>query len=153
VPFTHYPKLSANVICAWVQPAPPDKPNFLGHPRFAMLNRFVKPLEPGSTLVAYQEAINFTRFFGSIACDQPLEVVVTFSNDEVDDDGHYVTDENIYQLHYDAEERRHLYDPSKQAATGKFFSMIFGRWLRVEVKNVGTSPTGLLRLYVRGSVF
>jgi len=136
-----------------VQPAPPDRPNFLGHPRFSTLNRFREPLEPGKSVVAYQEAINFTRFFGSIACDQPLEIVVSFSNDEVAPDGHWVTDANIDQLSYDAEERRHLYDPGKQAVTGKFFSMIFGRWLKIEARNTGKAPTRCLRLYVRGSVF
>lgn len=103
--------------------------------------------------MGYQEAINFTRFFGSIACDQPLEVVISFSNDEVAPDGHWVTDDNINQLHYDAEERRHTYDPKKQAVTGKFISMILGRWLRIEVKNTGPAAPEFLRLFVRGSVF
>ncbi len=153
MPYTHYPKLSANVIFAWVQPAPPDKPNFLGHPRFASLNRFVKPLEPGESVVGYQEALNFTRFFGSMACDQSLEVTFSFSNDEVAPDGHWVTDDNIAKLNYDAEALRQLYQPDKQAQTGKYFVTIFGRWLKVEVKNTGKASTEFLRLFVRGSVF
>jgi hypothetical protein len=46
-----------------------------------------------------------------------------------------------------------LYDPKKQGPTGKYFSMIFGRWIRVEAKNIGEAPTKQLRIYVRGSVF
>ncbi len=153
MPYTHYPKLSANVIFAWVQPAPPDKPNFLGHPRFATLNRFKEPLEPGKSVVGFQEALNFTRFYGSIASDQSLEMTISFSNDEVAPDGYWVTDGNIFELNYDAEERRHQYDPKKQGATGKFFAIIFGRWLKIEIKNTGDKPTEFLRVYVRGSVF
>jgi hypothetical protein len=153
VPFTHYPKLSANVIFACVQPAPPDKPNFLGHPRFSTLNRFKEPLAPGKSVVGYQEALNFTRFFGTIACDQKLLVIVSFSNDEVAADGHWVTDDNIHDLNYDAVEREHQYEPSKQGPTGKFIAIILGRWLKVEVKNVGDTDTKFLRVYVRGSVF
>lgn len=153
MPYTHYPKLSANIIFAWVQPAPEDRPNFLTMPRFSLLNRFEKPLEPGQTVVGYQEAQNFTRFYGSIASDQPLEVTFTFSNDEVAPDGHWVTDENISRLNYDAEALRQLYDPAKQAQTGKYFVTIYGRWLKVEVKNTGKQATEQLRVFVRGSVF
>lgn len=153
MPFTHYPKLAANVIFAWVQPAPPLEPGFLGQPSFAKLNRFKKALEPGEIVVGYQEAQNFTRFYGSIASDQPLEVTFTFSNDEVAPDGHWVTDENIDKLHYDAEALKQLYEPTKQAQTGKYFVTIFGRWLEVKVKNAGKAPTNELRVFVRGSVF
>lgn len=153
MPFTHYPKLAANVVFAWVQPAPPDKPGFLDQPRFSALNRFKKPLEAGQTVVGYQEAQNFTRFYGSIAADQKLEVTFTFSNDEVGPDGTYVTDESLPSLNYDAESHKQLYDPVKQSATGKFFVTILGRWLRVEVKNVGDVSTKILRVFVRGSVF
>jgi len=153
VPFTHYPKLAANVIFAWVQPAPPDAPGFLGQPAFSTLNRFVKPLEPNEVVVGYQEAQNFTRFYGSIASDQPLIVTFTFANDEVGPDGAPVSDETIAQLHYDAEALKQMYDPTKQAQTGKYFVTIFGRWLRVEVQNAGKKPTSELRVFVRGSVF
>ncbi len=153
MPFTHYPKLAANVIFAWVQPAPPKKPGFLRQPAFADLNRFKEPLEPGKTFVGYQEAQNFTRFYGSIASDQPLEVTFTFSNDEVAEDGSWVTDENIATLNYDAEALKQLYDPKKQGATGKYFVTIFGRWLKVEIKNTGDKATEKLRVFVRGSVF
>ena len=153
MPFTHYPKLAANVICAWVQPPPPDKPAFLNMPRFSALNRFKKPLEPGEVFVAHQEAQNFTRFFGSIFSDQPLEVSFSFSNDEVAPDGHWVTDDNIHDLNYDALALKQLFDPKNAAASGKYFVTIFGRWLEVKVKNTGDKSTEKLRVYVRGSVF
>lgn len=151
--FTHYPKTDTNVIFAWVSPAPPDKPNFLNHPKFSTLNLLKAPIEPGKSVVAYHSAQNFTRFYGSLACDQPLEVCFTFSNDEVTEDGDWVTDENMKTLNYDAEALKQAYDPSKQAATGKYLVTIYGRWLRVEVKNVGSKPTSWMRVYVRGSVF
>jgi hypothetical protein len=91
--------------------------------------------------------------YGSVFCDQPLEVVLSFSNDEVAPDGDWVKDENLKELHYDAEALRQLYDPKKQGPTGKFFSTIYGRWLRIEVKNLGTAPTSEMRVFVRGSVF
>jgi hypothetical protein len=153
VPFTHYPKLAANIIAAWVQPAPPDKDPFLNLPRFASLNRFDKPLEPGQAVVAYQDGQNFTRFYGTIASDQPLEVTFCFSNEETDPEGRWVTDDTVHRLHYDGEALRQLYSPDKQGASGKYFVMIYGRWLRIEVKNVGDAPTKELRVFVRASVF
>lgn len=110
-------------------------------------------LGPGASVVAFHDAQPFTRFYGSIACDVPLDVSLTFSNDEVDAEGHVVTDDNIHVLNYDAFGVRQLYDPAKQEQTGKYFSMIFGRWIRVEVKNVGERPLAILRFYLRGSVF
>lgn len=153
MPFTHYPKLTWNLLAAWVQPKPSDGKSFLGQPKFATLNRFVEPLEPGTTVVSYHDAQPFTRFYGSIAADQKLEVSFTFSNDEVGPDGNFVTDETLPELHFDAEALKQLYDSGKQGATGKYFVTIFGRWLRVEIKNVGDKPTEMLRVYVRGSVF
>jgi hypothetical protein len=153
VPFTHYPKNSFNLIFAWVQPPPPDREPFFGQPRFATLNRFEKPLEPGATVSAYHDAQPFTRFYGSVASDQPLEMVLAFSNEETAPDGFYVTDENIHLLNYDAEALKQAYEPAKQAQTGKYFATIFGRYFRVEVKNVGSAPTKSLRVFVRGSVF
>ena len=117
------------------------------------MNLATGTLAPGESFVAYHSSQNFTRFFGSIAADQPVEVECTFSNDEVTDDGDWVTDENMKTLHYDAEALKVAYDPTKQAATGKFLVTIFGRWLRVSVKNVGTTPMEKYRIYVRGSVF
>lgn len=153
MPFTHYPKLAANIIFAWVQPAPPDLPAFLNLPRFSTLNRFSLPIGPGKSAISHQDAQNFTRFYGTIAADQPLEVTFSFSNDEVGIDGHHVTDDNVHGLNYDGEALRQLYDPAKQGATGKYFVMIYGRWMRVEIKNVGDKPTRALRVFVRGSVF
>lgn len=148
----------ANIVFAWVQPAPPHvehekgRPNFLGRP-FSKTNRFREPITPGESVFGYHDAQPFTRFYGSIACDQPLDVTLTFSNDEVDEEGHPVSDHNISQLHYDAWGDRKLYDPSKQDQTGKLMSMIFGRWIRVEAKNLGKEPPAFMRIYVRGSVF
>jgi hypothetical protein len=120
---------------------------------FSELNRFDQPVKPGESVVAYQDAQNFTRFYGSIASDQRLEVTFSFSNEEVDAKGFWITDDNIASLNYDAEATKQLYEPGKQGATGKYFVTIFGRWLKVEVKNTGDQPTSRLRVFVRGSVF
>lgn len=127
-------------------------PDFLGC-LFSELNHFDKPIEPGQAVVSYHDAQPFTRFYGSIACDQPLEVMLTFSNDEVDREGRRISDENISSLNYDAEAVKQFYDPKKQAQTGKYFSTIFGHWIRVEIKNTGEKATETLRVFVRGSVF
>jgi len=158
MPMTHYPKTTDNLVFAWVQPAPPDAPmkegmpDFLGRP-YSELNLFREPIPPGEFVVAYHDAQPFTRFYGTCACDQPLEVTISFSNGDVDADGIVVHDSNIAELNYDGEALKLLYDPAKQGPTGKFFVTIFGRFLRVEVKNVGEEPTTMLRAYVRGSVF
>lgn len=147
-----------NVVFAWVQPPPPDVepqaglPDFLGYP-FSELNRFRDSIEPGKSVVGYHDAQPFTRFYGSICCDQPLDVSLVFSNDEVGPDGRVVSDDNIGSLHYDAHGAHQLYDPAKQEQTGKTFSMIFGRWIRIEVKNLGDHAPTFLRLFIRGSVF
>lgn len=120
---------------------------------FSELNRFKDAIKPGESVVAFQDAQNFTRFYGSIACDQALEVICSFSNDEVASDGTHVTDDNIHKLNYDAEGLKQLYDPNKQAQTGKYFTTIYGRWLRVEIKNVGKDEPKFMRVYTRGSVF
>ena len=146
------------MVFAWVQPPPPDvppqegKPDFLGRP-FSELNLFEGPIEPGETVVGYHDAQPFTRFYGSVFSDQPLAVSLTFSNEEVDEEGHVVSDDNIDSLNYDAVGLRQLYDPKKQDQTSKIFTMIFGRWIRVEIKNVGDRETALLRVFIRGSVF
>ena len=150
---SHYPKLVSNVLACWVQPPPPDRAHFFGQVRFKTLNRFEAPLEPQQSCVAHHDAQNFTRLYGSVFCDQPLEVVLSFSSDEVAPDGDWVRDENLPDLHYDAEALHQAYDPNKQAVTGKFFSTIYGRWLKMEVKNVGRAPTTEMRVFLRGSVF
>jgi hypothetical protein len=158
VPLTHYPKTVENLVFAWVQPRPPDVrpkkglPDFLGRP-FSELNRFKKALAPGESVVGYHDAQPFTRFYGSFASEQSLEITLSFSNDEVTSDGHWVTDGNIDTLNYDAEALRQIYDPKKASVTGRFFVTIFGRWLRVQVRNLGEGSTETLRIYVRGSVF
>jgi hypothetical protein len=158
VPLTHYPKTSDNLVFAWVQPPPPDAPlreglpDFLGRP-FSELNRFREPIAPGESVVGYHDAQPFTRFYGSLCCDQSLDVTLAFSNDEVDANGQLVCDESIDSLNYDALGVHQIYDPKKQEQTGKFFGLIFGRWIRFEIKNVGDEATTILRAYVRGSVF
>ncbi len=158
MPLTHYPKNSDNLVFAWVLPAPPDvpvktdAPDFLGRP-YSEMNRLKGPIDPNALVVAYHDAQPFTRFYGTIASDQPLEVTISFSNEDVATDGHVVGDDNIDDLHYDGEALKQLYDPQKQGPTGKFFVTIYGRFLRAEVKNVGSAPTQKLRVYVRGSVF
>jgi hypothetical protein len=158
IPLTHYPKTAENLVFAWVQPAPRDVdpedglPDFLGR-YFSEVNRFEKALEPNQVVVGYHDAQPFTRFYGSISCDQPLEVTISFSNDEVAADGRTISDDNIGSLNYDAEALKQLYDSKKQGPTGKYFCTIFGHWIRVEIKNVGEKPTEKLRVYVRGSVF
>ncbi len=117
------------------------------------MNRFEEPIEPGESVVAHHDAQPFTRFYGTVFCDQPLEVTLAFSNDDVNADGRVVGDDNIDQLHYDGEALKQLYDPQKQGPTGKFFVTIYGRFIRVEIKNTGDAPTQELRAYVRGSVF
>lgn len=156
MPLSHYPKTVKNIVFALVQPAPQDvepkkgRPDFLGRP-FSELNRFTQPIEAGKSVVGYHDAQPFTRFYGSVFSTTALEVVLAFSNDEVASDGHWVTDDNISELHYDAEALRLIYDPAKGGQ--KFFVTIYGRFLRVEIKNTGTAPTTVLRAVVRGSVF
>lgn len=120
---------------------------------FDDLNLIRAPLAADGELVAHHAAQPFTRFYGSVACDRSLEIVFEFANDETDKDGRYVTDKTLPDLHYDAEGLRLFYEPQKQAATGKFLVTIYGRWLRVTVKNTDKVPTEFLRCYVRGSVF
>jgi hypothetical protein len=153
VPFTHYPKNAFNLIFAWVQPRPPVGKPFFGQPPFSTLNLFEKPLEPGAVVSAFHDAQPFTRFYGSVACDQPLEMTLSFSNEETDANGDYVTDDNIAGLNFDAEALKQMYEPTKQGPTGKYFCTIFGRYFRVQIKNVGPKPTEFLRVFVRGSVF
>lgn len=158
IPLTHYPKTVENLVFAWVQPPPPNVrpkegfPDFIGRP-FSEMNRFRKPVDPGASVVGYHDAQPFTRFYGTVFSDQPLEVTLTFSNDDIASDGCVVSDDNINQLHYDGEALRLFYDPAKQGQTGKFFCTIFGRFLRVEIKNTGDASTKEMRCYVRGSVF
>ena len=121
--------------------------------RFSSVNRLWASLGPGESFVFCHEAQNFTRFFGSLASDQSLELVCAFSNDEVAPDGEPVADANISLLHYDAEALRQRFDPERPAVGGKFFVTIYGRWIRVVLSNVGSAPTAFLRAYVRGSVF
>lgn len=138
-------------------PAPPDKPHpHLPLPLLSEVNRATGPLEPGKVIRVYHEAQNFTRFYGSITADQPLEIACSFSNDEVFlEGGEHVNDTNIHLLNYDAEALRQTFDPAKPKASNgsKFFVTIFGRWICFELTNKGTAPTQFVRAYLRGSVF
>lgn len=151
--YTHYPKQVWNLIGAVRLPPPADKDNFLKLPRFSTVNHGKDPIPPGETVVIYHEAQNFTRFTGTLFADQPFEFAIHFSNDVVDDEGDFVSDVNLSKLHYDGEALRHLYDPKKHSATCKYFVSTYGRWMRIEIKNVGTSPIEKMRVYVNGSVF
>ena len=115
----------------------------------------VYALQPGASFVAYHSAQNFTRFFGSLASDQPLELGCSFSNDEVAPSGEAICDENLKDLFYDAEALHQAFDPTKPKINngGKFFITIFGRWICVELTNRGSAPTSVLRAYLRCSVF
>lgn len=155
MPFTHYPKNQITLLGAWVWPRPPVKPNFLNFPPFDELNLLMEPLGPGETVVLYHEAQNFTRFFGTLAADQPLELVCSFSNDEVAADGSAIDDDNLKTLNYDGEALRQLYSPDKPKGSNgsKFFITIFGRWICVELTNKGDKPVEKLRAFIRCSVF
>jgi hypothetical protein len=153
MPYTHYPKLSSNIIFAWVWPRPPAAEPFYGSPPFDKLNRMAEPLAADAAVVGYHEAQGFTRFYGTIASDQPLDVSFRFSNDEVAPDGHWVNDENLALLNYDGWALRQAYEPGKQEQTGKYLVTIYGRWLRVQIRNMGVEPATFCRVYVRGSVF
>ena len=63
-----------------------------------------------------------------------------------------VSDGNIDALNYDALGVHVVYDPKKQE-TGRFFVVIYGRWIKIEIKNLGDQEPEFLRAYVRGSVF
>ena len=152
--FTHYPKQVWNLFGAVRWPAPPDKPTFLDvMPLFSTINHGKSSIGAGEKVVFFHEAQNFTRFAGTLFADQSFEFAIHFSNDIVTDDGDFVTDENISKLHYDGEALRHLYDPKKHSGTCKYFVSTYGRWLRVEVKNVGDKAIEQIRVYVNGSVF
>ena len=155
MPFTHYPKQANNLLVAWVWPPPPDKKNFLSFPRFSEVNLLREPLKPGETVRFFHEAQNFTRFFGTLASDQPLQITCAFSNDEVAPDGEYVCDENLKDLNYDGLALDQAFDPKKPPLSNgsKFFAVIFGRWIRVELTNKGEVPISFVRVYVRCSVF
>lgn len=154
MPFTHYPKLTWNLIACWVHPTPPDNGKlFLGQSVFSYLNKYTTELLPNKCSISYHDAQPFTRIYGSVACDQPLEVSFSFSNEEMDSYGNYICDDNISSLNYDAEALKHMYDPTKQSASGKYFVLIYGRWMRVCVQNTGINPASFVRVFVRGSVF
>lgn len=147
--FSHYPRLENDIVVAAHYPAPPDRPNFKSLPRLSHRNLLDKPLEPGEALVACHSASNFTRFIASLACDAPLTFAAYFSNDEVAPDGHWVQDRNIASLNWDVVALEKKYTPGEKHHGIWFIK--HGKWLKVEVRNVGEHPTGFLRCYVRGS--
>jgi len=72
MPFTHYPKLEENLFlfATWYGK---------GDPR----NSIQSPLDVGGGVNLYGCAQNFTRFYGTIYCDQPLAVEFDFGNEDV----------------------------------------------------------------------
>lgn len=118
-------------------------------PRFDETNLAREQLAPGESYLAHHSVLGCTRLYTSIAADQPLEVTFEFSNDEVSDDGCWVTDETMPKLHWDVIERKE----HKVGDRKGHWVLILGRWLRVRVRNIGTAPASELRVYVRGSVF
>lgn len=151
--FSHYPKVSGNLVFAWRLPRPPVKDPFPGFLSFDEVNLAKGPLGVGETFSACHDGIGFTRLFFTVKCTQPLEIVLSFSDDEVDDEGNPVTDDNLSKLDYYVEAKRHLYDPTKHERTCKWFAIVDGRWLRIEIKNTGDKPVKSLKAYLRGSVF
>lgn len=72
MPFTHYPKLEENLFLSACWYGEND-------PR----NTIDQPLAPGAEgVVLHGVAQNFTRFYGTVAADQPLDVTFSFSNEE-----------------------------------------------------------------------
>lgn len=115
-------------------------------------NLLKEPLPPNKEVSAYHSAQNFTRFYGSLYADQPLEMTASFSNDEVTDDGDWPTDVQLPSLHYDALADHKTYKPDAPG-TGKFFVIIHGKWIKFTVKNIGEETITKMRVYIRGSVF
>ncbi len=147
--FSHYPRLENDLVLSWHWPRPPDCPPFKSLPAFGPRNRALEALAPGAAIVGYHSAANFTRFLGSLACDQPLSLLVQFSNDEVAPDGNYVQDSNVATLNWDLLAAEKSYKPGESHSG--FWAIRLGKWLRVEVTNLGDKPTSFLRVYVRGS--
>lgn len=147
MPQTHYPKTENNLICSWVWPRLPEKPPFKSLAPF--VNLADKALAPGEEFVAHHSALGCTRLYTTMVADQALEVTFECSNDEVDRDGNWITDETLPLCNWDHHE-------SKVAKVGDrkgHWILILGRWLRVTVKNVGSAPVKEMRVHVRGSVF
>lgn len=165
--FTHYPKIETP---SWGEALWFGQ----GDPR----NTLFEPLAAKGTAVLWGSAVNFTRYYGSIHSDQPVEVAFDFAGDskvlvqkpgilgdlEVDQSlpeniRHFyparnglrdVTDEDLKALHYDA---RAIEVSCKANSSAKFVVTIYGLYLRVTARNLGESPAHSLRLYVFGSVF
>lgn len=155
---THYPRQEATLVRCCVWPLPPDRPNFKTLPKLSELNLLEKyrgqseVLRPGEDVTWYHSALQFSRLFGSLACDQPIEFSYHFSNDEVyEKTGHWITDATLPFLNYDVVAKEGTYKPGERH-TGHFM-IIVGRWLRVRFKNVGDAPIKFIRAYARGIPF
>ena len=118
---------------------------------FNILNNLSEPLKPGEVLEWYHSVQSFSRIFGSLASDQPLEYWYYYSNDETSADGHWVTDDTIHTLNWDITAKEGTYKPGDKS-TG-IFLIITGRWLKFRLKHNGTEPVTFLRAYTRGMVF
>jgi hypothetical protein len=147
VDFTHYPKLEKNLVHSAYWRGEGDIRNTMG-----------VPLGPGETITGFASAINFTRFYGSIFADQPLQLVLSFGNDEDHalPDPRYPDTEELQDLtdpadaHYDVVAQEVM---SEGGAGEGFFCIIYGKWLKIEITNTGDEPVKVLRCFTRASVF
>ena len=147
--FSHFPRLENDGVVLIHWPCPPDLPNFKSLPRLAPRNKIKEPLAPGKSIVVCHSAANFTRFIASIASDQPMQFTAKFSLDEVAPDGSYVSDKNIADLNWDVTTDSRKYTPG-EVHKGVWLIRA-GKWMRVEVTNLGDKPAEALRVYVRGT--
>lgn len=166
--FTHYPKLDAPLF-AVLHYYGPDDPRNKG-----------KPPAVGESVVLYGHAVNFTRYYGSIFCSQPLVLSMDFASDlkvapidpdpvfqgrtfdlaldhsfrklfPVEDGLREITDEDLPGLNYDARTPEIKYSPEQGGL--KFFQIIYGTYLRLTLTHKGTEPITALRFACCCSVF
>lgn len=157
--FTHYPKTEYNLIMSWVFPKPKELPRVARHgaPENLMpvpsANLLFKKLDANQAVIGCHSAQNFTRFYGSILADVPIQMLFDFSNDDFNVNGQHPVDKDLPELNYDANALIHSYDPEKPQMGSKFLVTIYGKWLRVTLKSLSDKPSEVLRVHVRGSVF
>lgn len=155
--FTHYPKTEHNLIMSWVFPIKYEdtrkvrrKTEYVSVPSMNLMRG--DPVK-GQVLVGCHSAQNFTRFYGSVYADTPVQLTYEFSNDEYNESGTHPLDNDLPNLHYDAEAQIVQFDPLKPGIGSKQLVTIYGKWLRVTLKFLGETQPSQLRVYIRGSVF
>lgn len=157
--FTHYPKTEYNLIMSWVYPGIKEEARKVRHGDsknivpVPSVNMLKKPLEAKGESIGHHSAQNFTRFYGSIFSDVPIQLLFDFANDDFTKDGKHPLDKDLPLLNYDANALIHAYDPEKPQMGSKFLVTIYGKWLRVTLRNTSDKPSEVLRVHVRGSVF